>query len=268
MVSIVIPFYKRLEHLRCCLDSLSLCAKDFDEVVVSDDGSDQGTVNQLHEMIKKYAFSVKYVWQPKKGFRVAAARNNGIRHAKGEYLIFLDCDLLVLPGTIKHHLSLARKGRFVAGHCKYLGEDRSNAVMQSPISPEILEKHYGQIPEREIIKTHRRFIKRTILIRFGLLSHRKQSLGGHFSIYREDIERVNGYDESYVGWGGEDEDLGIRLVKAGIYGRSGIRGARALHMWHPKELGEKHWEQGPNVNYFRRKNRPLYCKNGLIKAGF
>lgn len=266
MISIIICFYERLEYLRRCLDSLKICFKDFDEVVLTDDGSSEATVRRLKKMITDYEFPINHVWQPKKGFRAAAARNNGIRNARGDYLVFLDCDFLVLPDAIKHHLRAAKPGRFVVGHCKYLTEDQSNRVLNENISQELLENLYQQIPEKEIIKNHRRFIKRTVLLRLHLASPRKQSSGGHFSIYRKDIEYVNGYDENFVGWGGEDEDLGIRLVKAGVYGRSAIRCARTLHLWHPKEIGNKHWKEGPNIEYFKRKNIPFFCENGLKKS--
>jgi hypothetical protein len=55
------------------------------------------------------------------------------------------------------------------------------------------------------------------------------------------------------------------MCKAGFAGRSVITTARVLHMWHPKELGDRHWKEGPNIEYFYRKNIDVYCKNGLKK---
>ena len=265
MISLIILFYERLKHLKCCLDSLQFCSKDFDEVIITDDGSSEFTVNKVKNILSGYDFPIKHVWQPKKGFRAAAARNNGIRHAKGDYLIFFDCDFLVLPQTVKSHIKASKRGRFVAGSCKYLTENQSTKILNSTISQSLIEKLYQQLPEQEIIKEHHRYIKRSILIRLGLANVRKQSLGGHLSIHRKDIEHVNGYDENYVGWGGEDEDLGIRLVKAGVYCKSAIPYAKVLHIWHPKEIGNKHWKEGPNINYFKRKIIPFYCENGLNK---
>ena len=140
-------------------------------------------------------------------------------------------------------------------------------MFASTISEELLIGLNHQLPEKNLLAEHRKFIQRTLLFRLRLANPRKQSLGGHFSIYRRDIERVNGYDENFVGWGGEDEDLGIRLVKAGIYCRSAIPYAKVLHLWHPKALGNKHWREGPNIAYFKRKNIPSFCENGLIKIG-
>lgn len=264
-VSVIVTFYERIGHLRLCLNSLKSCSEDFDEVIITDDGSSEETVDHINRMIKEYGFPVKHVWQPKQGFRAAGARNNGIKHAGGNYLIFLDSDFVVMPDTIREHLKRRKAGRFVAGHCKYLDKDQSVALLESGISPKTAEDLYTSLSPKEINRSHRRFIKRTVLMRLGLARPSKQSLGGHLSIFRKDIERVNGYDEDFVGWGGEDEDLGIRLVRAGIFGRSAIRYARVLHVWHPKELGEKHWSKGPNIDYFRDENRPAFCENGLVQ---
>lgn len=66
MVSIIVSFYERLAHLKSCLDSLALCADDFDEVVVTDDGSCSDTVDKLKQCIKRYDFQINHVWQPKR----------------------------------------------------------------------------------------------------------------------------------------------------------------------------------------------------------
>jgi len=266
MVSIIICFYERLEHLRCCLDSIGLASEHFDEVIITDDGSCDRTVSRLEELIPHYDFPVSHVWQEKKGFRNAAARNNGIRHAKGDYLIFFDCDFLVLPRTIPQHFKLAKQGKFIAGGYKNMDETATQKAFQSTITADLLNRLDERYSERPLIKTHRRFIKRTVLMRLHLAPPQKQSLGGHFSIHKKDLERVNGYDENFVGWGGEDEDLGIRLVRAGVHCRSAIRSAKVLHLWHPPAITDRRWETGPNIQYFNRKEIPVFCKNGLHKS--
>ena len=265
MVSVIICFYERLDHLRCCLDSVRLASNYFHEVVITDDGSSRETVSRLKKLTAAYDFPIHHVWQEKKGFRNAAARNNGVRNAKGDYLIFFDCDFLVLPGTIPHHLRKAKDGRFIAGGYKNMDETTTGRLFNRNITADFLTHLDRRYSNRPLIKTHRRFIKRTLFMRLHLAGPQKQSLGGHFSIHRKDLERVNGYDENFVGWGGEDEDLGIRLVRAGIYCRSAIRHARVLHMWHPPAFQNREWQKGPNIQYFNRKDIPVYCENGLSK---
>ena len=268
MVSIIVSFYERLEYLKGCLDALAFCAKDFDEVVIADDGSKDATVHRLKEMIARYAFPITHVTHPKNGFRSSATKNNGIRHSRGDYLVFLDCDFLVLPDTIQYHIRAAKTGRFVAGSCKYLTEEQSSILLHSAISPALLERFYKASSDREMITQHRRYIRRAILIRLHLASPGKQSVGGHLSLYKKDIELINGYDENFVGWGGEDEDLGVRLAAAGVHCISAIRYARVMHIWHPSELKtgkESGWKRGTFNDYFTREKIQFVCKNGLRK---
>ncbi len=263
--SIIISFYERISYLRCCLDALRHCARDFEEVVIADDGSREDTVARIGKMIPLYDFPVVHAWHPKEGFRLAAARNNGIRHATGDYLVFIDCDFLLLPGTVRCHLQEAKPGRFVAGLVKYLTEEQTGRLLKSEITGPFLEALYRELPDGPILREHRKFLWRTFLLKLGLISPRKQRCSSHFSIHRRDMEFVNGYDENFIGWGGEDEDIAMRLVKAGFEGVSAISRARALHVWHPHELRGKHWQEGPNVAYLNRDNVPFYCENGLIK---
>ncbi|HUN56433.1 MAG TPA: glycosyltransferase [Smithella sp.] len=263
--SIIICFYEKPDYLKCCLDSLKSSSNDFDEVVVADDGSSIAVVNKVKKYIQDYPFPVIHAWHSREGARRAACRNNGIRHAHGDYLIFFDADFAVLPGAVKSHIDAARPGWFAAGRCKYTTEEQAKNILSKGISDELLEHTYKELPEEPILKQHHEFIRYGILRKLRLASARRQTFGGHFSIHKKDIESVNGYDENYVGWGGEDLDMAMRLVMAGFRGTSVIKSARVLHIWHPKEIGNKHWKEGENVEYFFRKNPPVFCENGLIK---
>lgn len=263
--SIIICFYEKSDYLKCCLDSLKNCTDDFDEVVVADDGSSQKVVNEVKKYIEDYPFPIIHAWHVRNGARRAACRNNGIRHASGDYLIFLDADFVVLPNAIKSHINEAKPGWFAAGRCKYSTEEQTGRIFSSEISNDLLENIYAELPEKPILKEHREFVRYGILRKLRLASAKRQTFGGHFSIYKKDVESVNGYDENYVGWGGEDQDIAMRLVMAGLRGTSVIKTARILHLWHPKEIGGKHWKEGVNAEYFLRKIIPAYCDNGLIK---
>ncbi|MGD8369393.1 MAG: glycosyltransferase [Desulfobacterales bacterium] len=263
MVSIIISFYERLHHLRLCLDSLNWNREDFDEVLIADDGSSEVTVRGIEELIVGYDFPVRHVWQPKKGFRLAASRNNAIRKSRGDYLVFLDTDFVVLPDAIRHHREAAAPGIFVAALCKYLDHSQTERLFSEGLSSESLQALYRQLPEKPLKREHFRFVKYELLIRLRLAGARKQRCSSHFSIHRKDMEAINGYDENFVGWGGEDEDLALRMVKAGFRGRSIIPQARTLHLWHPKELGNRHWQEGCNVAYLNRKSVSFRCEKGL-----
>lgn len=262
-ISIIICFYERLLYLEKCLASLQFSSKNFDEVVIADDGSCEMTVNKLKPLIAKYDYPITHAWQARNGARRAASRNNGIRHAKGDLLIFIDADFIMLPGAIRSHSEGATPGMFSAGRCKYLPEELSQRFFATPLTPYLLKSLYGTLPERPIIREHREFFAYSMMRRFLWINERKPTFGGHFSAFRENLYTINGYDENFVGWGGEDQDLALRMLKAGFIGRSVIRKAKAMHLWHPKEMGNKHWKEGTNTAYFNRQDIAVFCENGL-----
>lgn len=264
--SVIVCFYERVDFLAVCLDALREGNNGFDEVVVADDGSGEEAVERVRRLVPRYDFPIVHAWHPRHGPRRAAARNNGIRHASGNHLVFLDADFAALQGAIRSHVEAARPGHFVTGRCKYTTENQVQRILSEGVTARLLDAIYRDLPEEPVEKEHRRFVRHAFLRRFGLGDPRKLTFGGHFSVFRKDIEAVNGYDENYVGWGAEDQDIALRMVLAGFQGSSVIRTARVLHLWHPREIGEKHWKEGANVEYFFRSEIPVFCRNGLNKG--
>lgn len=266
--SVIICFYNRLDMLPACLDSLRGSSAEFHEVVIADDGSSEEVVKSVQDLIKKYDFPIVHAWHPRQGPRRSATRNNGIRHATGDYLIFIDADFALLPGAIHSHVEVAKPGHFAAGRCKYTTEEQCRKIVVDKASEKILESIYAELSEEPIEKEHRRFIRYSLLRKFRLVSPRQVTFGGHFSAFKKDVEAVNGYDENFVGWGGEDMDFALRMVRAGFRGTSVIKTARVLHLWHPSEMTSKHWKGGDNMEYYSRKNIPVFCESGLIHKSY
>jgi hypothetical protein len=89
---------------------------------------------------------------------------------------------------------------------------------------------------------------------------------GDFSIWRADFDRVNGFDENFCGWGGEDDDLGWRLRRAGMRLHSLMRWTYSYHLWHPIGVTvPSKPKQAPNARYQWRKGKLVCCRNGLVK---
>ena len=262
--SVIVCFYNRLDLLPVCLDSLRSASSEFSEVVIADDGSSDDVVASVQELIKKYDFPIIHAWHPRQGPRRSATRNNGIRHATGDYLIFIDADFALLPGAIRSHVEAARPGYFAAGRCKYTTEAQCRRILAEGASDSLLETIYAGLSEEPIEKEHRRFTRYSLLYKLFLAPARKVIFGGHFSAFRQDIEAINGYDENFIGWGGEDVDFAIRMVRRGIRGTSVIKTARVLHLWHTSEMEGQHWKEGANMEYYSRRKIPVFCEKGLI----
>jgi GT2 family glycosyltransferase len=63
--------------------------------------------------------------------------------------------------------------------------------------------------------------------------------------WRSDVVAVNGFDESFVGWGHEDADLVARLHNAGVGRKNGFWATEVLHLWHEEAARDR---EGPNYN--------------------
>jgi hypothetical protein len=57
--------------------------------------------------------------------------------------------------------------------------------------------------------------------------------GANIAVWRSDLVRVDGFDSGFSGWGREDSDLFVRLMRAGVRRKDGRMATGVLHLWHP-----------------------------------
>ncbi len=103
-ISIIIPVYNVEAYLRECLDSVLVDNNFTGQVVCVNDGSTDGSTAILEQYAKKYP-NVEVYSQENQGQSVA--RNTGLDHAKGDYILFLDSDDYYREGTIDYLSTLA-----------------------------------------------------------------------------------------------------------------------------------------------------------------
>ena len=271
-ISVITTLYNRPEHIRLLAASLALQTRVPDELVVADDGSDEATAEALARLLPSCGFPAKVVRQEKDGYRLSAARNLAIRAATGDYLLFLDCDMAPLPDAVAVHERRAAPERLLCGNRALLDEAATRALFAARPAPADAdwEQAWERADRGELEAAARLFRRHARLRRWHLARpHKPKLLGCHFSLFREDVERINGFDENYVGWGYEDDDFARRLYKSGVAPFSVIDEARMLHLWHasmaPQAL--KRRRDRPNRAYFRRWGVPARCENGLRKPG-
>lgn len=98
LISIIVPVYKVEDYLAICIESI--LNQTFDgqhEIILVDDGSPDHCPNICDKYCEQYQ-RVSVVHQDNQG--LSCARNTGMRTAKGEYLLFVDSDDILLPGAI------------------------------------------------------------------------------------------------------------------------------------------------------------------------
>ena len=105
LVTVIIPTFNRLKWISICLDSVKAQTYPHIETLVIDDGSTDGTVAWLKSQ-PAYSFAQVHE-QPKNG-GASVARNDGIRLAKGELIVFIDSDDALLPDHVETAVNVFR----------------------------------------------------------------------------------------------------------------------------------------------------------------
>jgi glycosyltransferase involved in cell wall biosynthesis len=235
LISVIVSTFNREDALAAVLRCLARQSdRDF-EVVVADDGSGPSTAAMVERWTSRFGGRLKSVWHPDQGFRLAEIRNRAIRASAGAYCIFLDGDCLVPPDTIAVHRRLSEPGWFVTGNRALLSPALTDAVLKEGVEPE----SWGLatwLPQRLNGGLNR--LGPVLRLPIGPLRKLRSAdwtgaRGCNLAVWRADLDRVDGFDANFSGWGREDSDLMIRLFRAGVRRKDGSYATGVLHLWHP-----------------------------------
>ena len=234
LISVVLTSYNWSEALELSIKSL-WCQHDKGfEIIVADDGSTEQVLKKITDLISESPIPMQLVTQSDKGFRAAKIRNKAIARSKGDYLVFLDGDCIVFPDFISQHRSLAEEDLFIVGNRVLLTEKFSEQVLSAKMA--IHNRSIGYFFWLRVSGRLNRF--HTLLpIPLGRLRYLKKTAWQgaktcNLAVWREDLFAINGFDESYEGWGYEDTDLVSRLIRYGVGRKAGRFSVPILHLWH------------------------------------
>jgi len=264
-IALIISSYQQARHLQWVLASVAGqvgLEPGALEVVVTDDGSTDETSRMVEAFAHSVDFPVRFITHPHQGFGLARSRNDGVRASSAPYLLFLDGDCLIPPDHLACHLKHRKPGAVMAGYCCRLDRTTTERIDEQAI----FRGDYLQwVPPSEL----RLLAKMDRKARFyNWIRHprKPKMFGGNIGIWRADFERVNGFDENFQAWGGEDDDLRLRLRRAGVRIHSILRWTRTYHLWHPPhQTTPQKIRHGANVGYLGRAARLTRCANGLEK---
>jgi|SRR5579884_234436 len=194
-LAVVIPTHNREQSLRRLLDALAAQTAPADafEVVVVADGCVDGTA----AMVEGYECPYELTLVQTPGGSAAAARNRGGRWARAPLLAFLDDDIEPAPTLVE---------AFLAEH-----EREPGRLLLGRSEPAIEPLSFFEVELRRWWRNHITAMARP--------DHRfdyRDMHAGNFSIARDTFWTAGGFDEAFPGCGGEDYELGARLLAAGI----------------------------------------------------
>jgi len=260
-ISVIITTYNRPNALEMVLRGLVDQKWQNFEVIVADDGSDKSTKECVDRLGDKLPFDIKYVWQPDQGFRAAMIRNKAAAIARGDYLVFLDGDCIPRTSFLRRHTRLAQPGWFVAGNRVLLSQDFTRIVLACNLAVQRWGNHeWLKVRRDKLCNRVLPFMTLPVpILRRALGKKWRGAITCNLGLWKEDFFTINGFNESYVGWGYEDSDLVIRLIRSGIRRKEGRFSIPVIHLWHPandrsrEHENNKHLELTQHTHEIRAK---------------
>ena len=184
LVSILMPIYNYGNRINQTLKSVFNQDYTNYEIILVDDGSTDEYVKLKLKQLESVE-KIKVVYKENGG--PSSARNEAFKHSKGDYILPLDSDDMIMAGYIKTCVNILR------------GNEK--------ISPVYCDTHHvGQMNgvEERPEWTKERLVQGPFIVNCSMF-------------HKKSFEVVNGYDESLFGW--EDYDMWIRMMKAGYIGK-------------------------------------------------
>jgi glycosyltransferase involved in cell wall biosynthesis len=209
MLSVVIPTFQKANLLERTLEALTEQTHGLEadlEVVVVDDGSEDHTAGVLQSWQDALPLRVE---RPPRNEGRARARNRGWRAARGDWVLFLDDDILLQDGGLNAHIRAQQKQPGVQ-----LGDVITDPSLVDSTLFEYLDTR-GIMKRKPGDRVPGRYL-----------------LTQNVSIPRAALEQVDGFDERFVAYGFEDMDLAFRLEERLSIAFYRLPGARGLHIHH------------------------------------
>jgi glycosyltransferase involved in cell wall biosynthesis len=257
-LSLIINTHDQPAALGKVLRGVNLQTRLPDEVLIADDGSEEPTRRLIEEWRRKAKTPVQHVWHAHEGFRRTVILNKAINAAHNDYLVFLDGDCVPHRDFVGDHLRLAEKGFWVQGRRCFVKKPfvADFEAERTPVWQWLLAGRISGVFKGIHLPVP--------LVRRG--TQQRGIIGCNMAFWRDDLVAVNGFDESFTGWGGEDSDLGSRLYHLGRP-RKFVHGhAIVFHLNHPAVSRDRASDNFARLAETLR-SRKIRCEQGLAQHG-
>lgn len=270
--TLIISVYQDTEALNLILECVDQQTVKPTEVIISEDGDNPDIASFiLHAKVKFPDLNVIHLTQEDIGWRKNRALNRAVVTAKNEYLIFIDGDCLPYNTFIENHLLLSQESTVLAGRRIEFNESLSDEIRRKTIHFHDLTNHYFRnLPT--LLKFKTRHLEEMFYINaknpLSKLLRRKVKflLGCNWSCYKNDLVKINGFDENFTGpTYGEDTDVAMRFKGIGVELRSCRYSANLVHLYHKKNFNQEQAHINYIIHHKSVDDKQYICLNGIKK---
>lgn len=265
-ISVIISTYNAVEWLRKVLWGYQCQSFQNFELVIADDGSKEETKNLIELFSQTVPFQVRHVWHPDRGFQKSEILNKAIIASRAEYIVMSDGDCIPRADFLQVHYNQREKGRFLSGGYFKLPMGISQKISREDIETQDcfslswLRKNGLQKSFKNNKITAQGFTQKIL----NFLTPTKPTWNGHnASGWKKDLLSVNGFDQR-MQYGGQDRELGERLVNLGIKGKQIRYSAVVLHLDHPRGYATpESWKKNHAIRKNTRSQKIIRTEFGI-----
>ena len=264
--SVIIAIYNAVRELELVLTGFSRQSSQNFEVVIADDGSGPAMRAFIDSFSQHSPFPIKYVGQPDAGFRKSKILNQAILLSSAPYLIFDDADCIPHPNFVQAHLDHQQARTVLCGRRVNLSPQMSRSLTTQQVLAGRLD-HLSPRLVADALLGRASHLEEGFQIENRILRawlHRAEPVlfGCNFSLSRALLEEVNGFNEDFVDYWGEDTELGYRLRAAGARLEWVRHSAIQYHLHHPQRSKA---DASCALLERARTDPSAVCSNGLRK---
>lgn len=222
--SLIISFKNSTLRLSLLIESLKQQTEKSFEVIFAHDGYDKDLEAQLNDIKSSLPFDITYLSSGDAAYRREAVLNRAIEVAKSDYLVFIEGGAIPHCHFIEDHLRLSAYGKVVAAQKIEVPAEISSAITEQMIASGKLHSYVKKALFLQMLKGKHSNFQELSRLTNGFLRHLilndvwEGLSSSNFSIYKEDIMSVNGFDERFdVASEESDFDLELRLLQGGVF---------------------------------------------------
>lgn len=259
--ALLISTYNWPEALRLVLESVLRQTRLPDEVLIADDGSGEETRALIADFQRAFPCPLIHVRQEDEGFRKCLIWNKAIARTRCEYIVQIDGDCILSKKFIEDHIDAARAGTFFCGSRTLVSRGLTAKILGGRAGmPGVFSRGVGNRINALRVPALSRFLRERYRAREPYISK-----GCNMGFWKKDLLAINGYNEDIQGWGREDAEIEVRLMKLGVKRCSLKFRAVQFHLFHEENDRSR---DAKNIEILNRAlASPEYrTPNGIVKG--
>lgn len=266
--SVIISTYNQPKWLEKVLFGYKFQTENNFEIIIADDGSTQETKTVIDAFIENSALKITHVWQEDNGFQKTKILNKAIVETSSDYLIFTDGDCIPRQDFVETHLKLQKENCFLSGGYFKLPENISKNISEENI------KNQDCFTLDWLLKSG---LKKTFKTNKLTASGFKEWMLNNFtptkatfdgmnvSGWKQAVIDVNGFDER-MQYGGEDREIGERLMNNGMQFKQIRYSAICVHLYHERPYkNEEAIAKNKMIRLATKKQKLTFTNFGISK---